>query len=123
MSNRILFRSGPLSVTDTTLRFRRHRYALSRIENTILKRPLFLMGCALASLLCGMAVFNADILYVHEMAGAFGLAVLAAGAGFPLGTLHIQSRTLSTGGASITWLHRDLARAQEAMEGRTGGIE
>lgn len=117
------FKSGPLSVTATTLRFHRHRYALSRIENTILKRPLFVMGLAIAALLIGMTMFNADILYIHEMILAFVIAGTVTLLTYPVGTLHIQSRTLSTSGASITWLHRDLAKTQEAMEGRTGGDE
>ncbi|WP_346894812.1 hypothetical protein [uncultured Roseibium sp.] len=110
------FQSGPLSVTETMLRFRGRRYKLSHIENLILKRPLFLMGAGIGALIGAFGLFNADLLYWHEQAVLAGLALTLPMAAWPFGTLYIHSRTLSTGEGSITWFHSDLAKAQGAIE-------
>lgn len=114
--NTILFQAGPLSVTQAMLRFRRRRYAIAQIENLVLKRPLFLMGLGTAALIIGMAVFNADILYVYEMGIAVILALGLAAASWPWGTLYIHSKLLRTSDGAITWLHADLIRSQDIVE-------
>ncbi len=112
-----LYHSGPLSISTTMLRFRGRRYKLAHIENVILKRPLFFMALAMAGLLIGLVLFNSDILYLHESLIALAIAFVLLAASWPLGTMHIHSRTLSTSGGSITWLYHDLAKAQDVIEG------
>lgn len=111
-----LFKSGPLSVTQHMLRFRGRRYKLVHLENTILKRPLFYMALTWAGLLIGSIVFNADVLFAHEILVMLILAASLAAATWPFGTIHMQSRTLSVSGGSITWFYKDLAKAQDIME-------
>jgi len=111
-----LMRSGPVFVTDKILGFRGHRYKISHIENLILKRPLLLMGMAIAALICGFVWVNADLLYLHEKAVAALAALAVLGLTWPLGTLEIHSRTLSTSHGSITWRYSDLAKAQQTVE-------
>ena len=115
-NSNILFSSGPLSVTSHMLRFHGRRYKLAHIENVLLKRPLLYMALAIAGLLIGAIIFNADILYIHESLIGIAAAILLAAASSPFGTLYIQSRTLSISGGSITWLHADLAKAQDVIE-------
>lgn len=115
-SNKVFFTSGPLSVTETMLRFRGRRYKLHHIENLILKRPLFLMGLGIGGFTAGFAIFNTDILYSYEFFIALVLAVGFPAITWPFGTLSIQSRTLATDGGSITWFHKDLAKVQNAIE-------
>ena len=66
------------------------------------------------------ALVNGDLLYWYEI---ILLMLIAAGmpvAAWPLGTLVMHSRTLSTNEGSITWLYSDLAKAQDAVESVTG---
>lgn len=122
-SQTILMQSGPIFVTEKILGFRGHRYKIRHIENLILRRPLFLMGVALSVLIAGFMLINADLLYWYEHI-IFGLAaILAVAATWPLGTLEIHSRTLNTSQGSITWLHKDLAQAQEQVEAILAGEE
>lgn len=115
-NNEAAFTSGSLSVTKDMLRFRGRRYKLRHIENLILKRSLFLTGSTIGLFLVGLAIFNWDILYAHEVLISSLLAVIIPALCWPVGTLTIQSRTLSVDGGTITWLHRDLAKAQEVIE-------
>ena len=118
-SDDILFENGALSVSTTMLRFRGRRYKLAHIENLILKRPLFWIALGLSSCVALFAVVNSDLLYWYEtlllMLTAAGMPVLA----WPIGTLVMHSRTLSTNEGSITWVYRDLAKAQDAIESVT----
>lgn len=122
-SQTILMQSGPIFVTEKILGFRGHRYKIRHIENLILRRPLFLMGIALSILIAGFMLINADLLYWYEQI-IFGIAaILAIAATWPLGTLEIHSRTLNTSQGSITWLHKDLAAAQDQVEAILSGEE
>ena len=111
-----LFQSGPLSVTANMLRFKGRRYKLQHIENVILKRPLFLIGASIGILAGAFGWCNNDLLYLHEQTVIAAVTLLLPAATWPLGTLYIHSRTLSTSEGSITWFHRDLAKAQQAIE-------
>ena len=113
---KFIYRSGVLSVTAQMLRFRGRRYRLSKIENTILTRPLFIIATGFANLFIAATLFNNDILYLSETIILLIISIGIMLATWPIGTLRIETRTLSASGASITWLHKDLAKAQEAIE-------
>lgn len=116
IESKILFKNGPLSVSTTMLRFRGRRYKLNHIENLILKRPLFLMGLGFGAFLALFAIINADLLYAREAITTWIAVAVLPAISWPFGTLTMHSRTLSTNEGSITWLHRDLAKAQDAVE-------
>ena len=114
--SKFIYRSGVLSVTKQMLRFRGRRYRLSKIENTILTRPLFIIATGFSNLFIAAIIFNNDILYLSEIFILLMISIIIMVATWPIGTLRIETRTLSASGASITWLHKDLAKAQEAIE-------
>ncbi|MEP2987307.1 MAG: hypothetical protein ABJP08_29065 [Roseibium sp.] len=115
----MIFENGPLAVSASMLRFRGRRYKLAHIENLILKRPLFWIAAGFSFSIGFFALVNDDLLYWYEtllfLLIAAGIPVLA----WPIGTLVMHSRTLSTNEGSITWIYRDLAKAQDAIESVT----
>lgn len=117
--SKFIYRTGVLSVTKQMLRFRGRRYRLSKIENTILTRPLFVIATGFANLIIAATLFNNDILYLSETLVLLMISIIIMLATWPIGTLRIETRTLSASGASITWLHKDLANAQEVIEDLT----
>lgn len=111
-----LYKSGPITVTNSMLRFRHRRYAIRNIENLVLQRPLFLMGAGIATMCLGFLWFNTDILYMSEMLVLLVFATLLPAISWPWGTLHIQSKLLKTNEGTITWWHSDLSRVQDVVE-------
>lgn len=112
----IIFQSGPLAVSKTMLRFKGRRYKLAHIENLILKRSLFWIAMALSNAVALFTMVNADLLYSYELLIMMVIALALPILSWPIGTLAMHSRTLSTSEGSITWLYGDLACAQEAVE-------
>ncbi|NRA88451.1 MAG: hypothetical protein HRU28_13915 [Rhizobiales bacterium] len=114
--SKFIYRSGVLSVTTQMLRFRGRRYRLSKIENTILRRPLFIIATGFAMLFVAATIFNNDIIYLSETIILLTISIFIMLTTWFIGTLQIHSRTLSTSEGAITWLYKDLAKAQEAIE-------
>lgn len=115
MTEKIIFKTRSIFVSDRLFRTPRRSYRLSDIEKLTIKRPLFLTSLPLAVGCYFLLKEYAPYLYQGEKAFCVAMFTVAPFLSWFIGTLSVTSKSLRDDDA-ITGYMPTLRKAREAIE-------